>query len=132
MKKIILIVGICVVGLLSVHAQQTAAKSGLTFEQKVDKMMKSLTFACALTADQATKIKPIVEEAIKARMANKQKYSNDRDQLKKVNQADLQTENAKMNAILNADQQAKLVAFEQQKKADAQKKNKTTTAPSQQ
>lgn len=121
MKKIILTVGICIASFLGVQAQ-TIAKSAPTFNQKVDKMLTTLTSTCNLTPDQVTKAKPIIVEAIKAKMANKQQYGSDKDKLRAANQATLKAENAKMNAILNTDQQAKLAAFESQRKAEAQKR----------
>jgi len=122
MKRIILIAGICLVSLVGIQAQQTTAKTAPTLDQKVDKMMKTLTATCNLTPDQVTKARPIVTETIKAHMANKQQYGSDKDKLKSANKATLATENAKMNAILNADQQEKLADFEKQRQAAAQKK----------
>jgi len=122
MKKIILTIGICIVSLLGAQAQQAAT---LTVDQKVNKMLTTLTSTCNLTPDQVTKAKPIIEETIKARMANRQQYGSDKDKLKAANQATMKAENAKMNAILNADQQVKLTAFEKQM---AQKAKSTTTA----
>ena len=122
MKRIILIAGICLVSIVGIQAQQTTAKTAPTLDQKVDKMMKTLTATCNLTPDQVTKARPIVTETIKAHMANKQQYGSDKDKLKSANKATLATENAKMNAILNADQQEKLADFEKQRQAAAQKK----------
>jgi hypothetical protein len=122
MKRIILIAGICLVSLVGIQAQQTTAKTAPTLDQKVDKMMKTLTATCNLTPDQVTKARPIVTETIKAHMANKQQYGSDKDKLKSANKATLAAENAKMNAILNADQQEKLADFEKQRQAAAQKK----------
>jgi len=122
MKRILLIAGICLVSFLGANAQQTTAKTAPTLDQKVDKMMKTLTATCNLTPDQVTKARPIVTETIKAHMANKQQYGSDKDKLKAANKATLAAENAKMNAILNAEQQEKLADFEKQKQAAAQKK----------
>lgn len=131
MKKTIITLGICLTGLLSVQAQQsstsTSSAPAPTFDQKVDKLLSTLTSTCNLTPDQVTKAKPIVEETIKARMANKQKYGADKTQLKAANQATLAAENTKINAILNADQQAKLAAFEKSKQDAAQKKQSNIT-----
>jgi hypothetical protein len=127
MKKILLSAGICVISFLGVQAQETGAKSAPTLEQKVDKMMKALTASCNLTPDQITKAKPIVEEAVKTKMANKQQYASDKTKLKAANQSALTTMNTKMNAMLNTDQQAKLAAFEKEKAASAQKKKAATT-----
>jgi hypothetical protein len=127
MKKILLTAGICVISFLGVQAQETDGKSAPTVEQRVDKMLKKLTATCNLTPDQATKAKPIVEEAVKAKMANKEQFASDKTKLKAANQASLTTLNTKMNAILNADQQAKLAAFEKEKAASAQKKKAANT-----
>jgi len=132
MKKIILTLGICIVSLIGVQAQQSDAKTAPTLDQRVDKMMTSLTSTCSLTPDQVTKLKPIVTEAISEKMANKQKYGSDKDKLKQANQALLKESNAKINAVLNADQQSKFAAFEQEKKSEMQKKiNANTTGGNQ-
>lgn len=121
MKKILLTAGICMLSFLGVQAQSTST-SGPTVDQRVDNMLKKLTTTCNLTPDQVTKAKPIVEEAIKAKMANKEQYGSDKAKLKAANQATLTAENTKMNAILNADQQAKLAALEKERAAEAQKR----------
>jgi hypothetical protein len=125
MKKTILTLGICFISLLSIQAQSSTSTSNPpapTLDQKVDKLLSTLTSTCNLTPAQVTKARPIVEETIKARMANKQKYGSDKTQLRAANQATLAAENVKMNAILNADQQAKLSAFEKSKEEAAQKR----------
>jgi hypothetical protein len=125
MKKIFLTAGICLVSFLGLQAQQTmssTATSGPTVDQRVDKLLKKLTTTCNLTPDQVTKAKPIVEETVKAKMANKQQCGSDKAKLKAANQATMTAENAKMNAILNADQQAKLAAFEKERATAAQKR----------
>jgi periplasmic protein CpxP/Spy len=123
MKKIILTAGICMATLFSLQAQQADTKAPLSFEQKVDKMMATLTSTCSLTPDQVTKVKPIVAETIKARMANKQAAGADKDKLKAADQASMKAENAKLDAILTPDQKAKLAAYEKQKQAEMQKYN---------
>lgn len=114
MKKIFFTIAICFVGFFGVQAQQTNAKTEPTISQKVDKMMTSLTSACNLTPDQAAKIKPIVTEAANERAASKEKYSSDPDKLQAANKATMAETTTKINAILNADQKTKFVAFEKQ------------------
>ena len=123
MKRIFLTVVICIISLLGVQAQQTDAKPAQpTAEQQVKKMMHNLTTTCNLTPDQVKKIKPIITAAVNEGRANKQKYGSDEDKLKEANQATVKATNAKLNAILTPDQQAKLAAFEKQKKTEMQSK----------
>ena len=126
MKRIFLTVVICIISLLGVQAQQTDAKPAQpTAEQQVKKMMHNLTTTCNLTPDQVKKIKPIITAAVNEGRANKQKYGSDEDKLKEANQATVKATNAKLNAILTPDQQAKLAAFEKQKKTEMQNKEAT-------
>ena len=129
MRKVILTIGICVAGLISVQAQQTAtgaastAKTGpVTKEQQAEKLMNKMKTACNLTPQQIEKVKPIVTEFVSARMENKQKLGSDKDKMQAANQASMKTMNAKLATVLNADQQAKWTAAEKEMKAEMQKK----------
>ncbi len=130
MRKVILTIGICVAGLMGVSAQQTApvaapstAKSAAApKEQQVEKLMTKMKTACTLTPEQIGKVKPIIAEFVSARMENKQKLGSDKDKLQAANQASMKTMNAKLSAVLNADQQAKWTAAEKEMKAEMQKK----------
>ena len=123
MKRIFLTVVICIVSLFSIKAQQTDAKPApQTAAQQVNKMMHNLTTTCNLTPDQVKKIKPIITAAVNEGRANKQKYAADKDKMKEANEATLKATTVKLNAILTPDQQAKLAAYEKQKKMGMQSK----------
>ncbi|HTA28276.1 MAG TPA: hypothetical protein VK809_10830 [Bacteroidia bacterium] len=129
MKKAILTIGICVVGLMGVQAQQAmpsstaTAKSGMpTKDQQVEKMITKMKSACTLTPEQTEKVKPIVTEFVSARMENKQKLGSDKDKMQAANQASMKTMNTKLATVLNADQQTKWTAAEKEMKAEMQKK----------
>lgn len=126
MRKIILTTGILFGSLLCVQAQQTTSSTQPTFNQRVEKMLNKLTTTCSLTPDQVEKARPIVAETIKARMANQQQYGSDKAKLKAANEAVLTKENAKINAILNADQQTKLAAYEKHREEVAEKRNSSS------
>jgi len=121
MKKIILTAGICMVSLFYAQAQQANAKASIPFDQKVNKMVGVLTATCKLSADQVAKVQPIIAQAMKEKMANREQYSTDKQKLKAANQATRKETNEKLDAILTPEQQSKLAAFEQQRKAQIQK-----------
>jgi hypothetical protein len=121
MKKLLLTAGICIASLLSVQAQKAPMKAAPSADQQVDKMMKNMTAACNLTPDQVTKATPIVKEFVSARMANKKQFGSDKDKLKTANMASMKTMNGKLATVLNADQQQKWTAKEQEMQAEKQK-----------
>lgn len=126
MKKIILTIGICFISLMGVQAQQATSQSAPpTVEQQVDKTMGTFTSTCNLTADQQAKIRPILTQAITQKMENRQKYANDKTKYQEANKALFEDTKTKIYAILTADQQAKLIAYQNAKKAKMQK---STTA----
>ena len=128
MKKLLLTAGICLCSLFFVQAQQAVQQTAQpTADQQSEKMMTGLTKACGLSADQVTKAKPIVTKFVNARIANKQKLGTDKDKFKAANQESMKTMNTKLNAILNADQQKQLVAYEKEKMAEKQKANAKAT-----
>jgi hypothetical protein len=111
MKKLILTAGICISSLLCVQAQQTTTS---TTDQKVEKMMNSITTICHLTPDQVTKVKPIMVEFVNAVTANKEKFGADKDKLKAANEASRNARDTKLAAILSADQQKELAEKEKE------------------
>ncbi len=133
MRKVILTIGICVAGLMSVQAQKAAplaastAKSSVSpKDQQVEKLIAKMKSACTLTPQQVEKVKPIITEFVSARMENKQKLGSDKDKMKAANQASIKTMNTKLATVLNADQQTKWTAAEKEMKAEMQKKASAT------
>jgi len=122
MKKIFLTAGICVATLLGAHAQIAMPKSASAEEQKINQELSRVISACNLTPAQAAKAKPIVTEAIQSREANEKQYSSDKNKLKTANETSMKTEISKLGGIMNADQKAKLTAYEQQQVAKMQAK----------
>lgn len=111
MKKLLLTFGIFFSALLGVQAQQTSAP---TAAQQIEKIMKTLTATCNLTADQVTKAKPIITEFVNARIANKQKFGSDKEKLKEANEASKKARDTKLATVLTADQQKQLAAKEKE------------------
>jgi hypothetical protein len=124
MRKVILTAGICIASLFGAQAQQVTGKNDPATSsvpgnknEMVAKFITQITSACHLSTDQASEAKPMVEEFITSRMANKQKYGTDKASLKTANQASTETLNTKMKPILQADQMQLLVGFEKQQAA---------------
>lgn len=94
-------------------------------ERRADKIMKEMTASLSLTAEQQTKIKPILEETGKTMKANREKYKGNH---KCMAQARFQTHKAaeeKILATLTPEQQAK---FKEDKKKRMEERRKKREA----
>lgn len=120
MKKILLTTAICLSAFLGAKAQIAMPKSASAEEQKTSQELSNIISTCHLTPAQAVQAKPIITEAVKAREANQKQYGSNKTKLKTANEATTKTEVAKLGGILNADQKAKLAAYEQQEAAKMQ------------
>ena len=118
MKKLILALGIVLTSVFSVSSQDKAAAGNAA-----DKMVNTITKVCTLTADQVTKIKPMVATFVQTRAENKEKYANDPDGLKTANDKNKATLKSQLVTVLTADQQAKYEQYlkEQQEKKEQNK-----------
>jgi len=114
MKKLVLTLGIIMAGLFTVNAQVDSPA-----EKQTEKLTTEYTKACSLTPDQVTKVKPLIEKFVEAKMADKKKYANDADGLKKADKAAKDALIADLKPILSAEQQQKMQAqmAEDQKKS---------------
>jgi len=117
MKKLILTFGIFLAGIFFVNAQAQP--------DRATKLINRITQICNLTPDQVTKAQPLAEQFFKDRDANKQQYANDPAGLKTANIATRKDYKTKLYAILTPDQQQKLKAANEQRKANM--KNGTST-----
>ncbi len=122
MKKIFLIAGICLTILISAKAQTATTRIPSDEEQKISQELSGIISACNLNPAQAAKAKPIVTGAVQSREANVKQYGSDKNKLKTANEATTKTEVTQLGGILNADQKAKLTAYEQQEAAKMQGK----------
>ena len=77
----------------------------------VDGMLQRLTTELNLTADQQTKIKPILEDARTQMQANRQDTSLAQQDKMAKNKELRDTENTQINAVLTPDQQTKYAAM---------------------
>lgn len=127
MKKILLTTGIFIATLLGAKAQTaTPINPSSGEEQKTSQELSNLISACNLTPAQAVKARPVITEAVKSKEANEKQYGSNKNKLKTANAATTKMEVAKLSAIMNADQKAKLAAYEQQEAAKMQSKVRPT------
>lgn len=124
MKKLILTLGIILTGLFAVNAQQSPG-----VEKQTDKMMATYNDVCQLTPAQADSIRPMVENFISTRQANKQQYGNDRASLAKADKENRRNYMAQLKTVLTPDQQQKLKAYQQQRRQERQQRRQNAPQP---
>ena len=111
MKKLVMVVLVAIMAAGTCFAQQ-----GGTPEERLKRELDGLTAALSLTPDQVAKVTPIVTDAQKARTEMYQKMRDaggtmDREKMMAEGQK-MQTEtDAKLKAVLTAEQGPKLDAY---------------------
>ncbi len=108
MKKLILTLGIFLIGVMSINAQDKVAT----------KIVNKMTVVCGLSSDQVAKVQPIVEDYVKGREANKQQYASDPEGLKTANRTLNKNYKAQLKTVLSPEQIEKLKAYKAQHKGD--------------
>lgn len=109
MKKIILILGIILLGMSCNNEQKR-------IDKMTNKLLTRISNACQLSSDQVTKIKPIAVNFIKTRKETKAKFENDQNALKNAMETGRNKFMDTLKSILSPDQYDKLKAsFQQQK-----------------
>jgi predicted component of type VI protein secretion system len=110
MKKIILVLGIILLGISCNNEQKKMDKMN-------NKILTRITNVCQLSPEQVTKILPITENFVKLRQATKDKYSKDQDGFKSAMEVNRKNFIDTIKTILTPDQFEKLKASFQQQKA---------------
>ena len=100
MKKFIVTFGIILAGICYVNAQDKADS----------KMLDHLTQVCQLSPDQVSKVKPIIENYVSSRKANKQKYAGDKTAMKSADKALKENYKSQLKTVLTPDQMERLKA----------------------
>lgn len=113
MKKLFLVLGICLVGFACNSMQQKE-------DNRVTKMITKMTAVCQLTPEQAGKIQPILATFIKTRVENKDKYAGDQEALRKADSTIRKNYIDTLRTILSPGQYEKLQAFRAQQKQNKQ------------
>jgi predicted component of type VI protein secretion system len=114
MKKLVLILGICFVGIACNLGKEKQENN------RVTKMIAKMTTACQLTPEQAGKIQPILATFIKTRIENKDKYASDQEALRKADSTIRKNYIDTLKTILSPEQYEKLKAFHARQKEDKQ------------
>ena len=104
MKKLLLLCGLLVFGVACNSLQKKE-------DNRASKMIAKMTEVCQLTPDQAGRLKPLLENFIKSRVENKDKYASDQVALVKADSTCKKTYQDSLKKILTPDQFAKLKAF---------------------
>lgn len=108
-KKIILLVGIILVGIGCNNEQKK-------MDKMTNKLLTRINNACQLSSDQTAKIKPLTEHFIELRKATKDKYSNDQEAFKSAMEINRSKFLDSLQTILTPDQFEKLkTSFQQQR-----------------
>jgi hypothetical protein len=110
MKKLILTFGIVLAGLFTVQAQEQKT------DKQADRIITEYTSVAGLTADQVTKVKPMVESFIATRKLNKTTYANNADGLKTADKANRENLIKQLSTVLSADQIQKIKDHLKEKK----------------
>jgi hypothetical protein len=110
MKKLLLTLGIVLVGIACNNGQKQADKM-------TSKLVEKINSVCQLTPVQTSKIQPLAENFIKLRKANKDKFGSDQDAFRKANESNRNTFVDSLKSILSPDQYDKLKTFFQQQRA---------------
>jgi len=125
MKRFFVFILMIVLGIGSAMAQPGGQRS--TPEERLKREMDQLKEALSLTADQVTKITPIVKEANEKQSAEfrKMRESGGQPDFAKMQEqrTKMQAEvDGKINALISKDQQGKLKAFREQQKKEREER----------
>jgi len=114
---------IAVVLLAGIVACNSGNKNGanMSSEKQVEKLMGDMQEACKLTPDQVTKVQPIVQTFVNARISSVQQYGEDKQALKSAMETNRKNFKASLSAVLTPDQ---MTAFEQYVKQRAEARRK--------
>lgn len=124
MKKLFLTLAIAVIGFTSIYAQNTTQQKQ-TPEQKAEKSTAKLQKELSLTADQKQKVYALELDKFKQASDLKTQNTADKKSKKQQHKAIKEATDAKLAAVLTADQKTKLAAIKADKKSRHGKHNKT-------
>ncbi len=114
MKKLALFLGILLIGI--------GCNSGTSSEKKEEtrasKIISKMTTICQLTSDQSARLQPIVENFIKTKIDNRDKYASDQTALRKADSTNRTNYVDSLRKILTPDQFEKLKSARKMNKQD--------------
>ncbi|HTA28265.1 MAG TPA: hypothetical protein VK809_10775 [Bacteroidia bacterium] len=116
MKKLALFLGIILIGIGCNSGASTEKKE----ETRASKAVSKMNTICQLTPDQSAKLQPIVENFIKTKIENKDKYANDQSALRKADSTNRTNYVDSLRKILTPDQFEKLKSARNQAKMNKQ------------
>ncbi len=107
MKKLVLTLGIVLMGIIFVQAQETAGIA----DKKAAAIVNQMMTTAHLTSDQASKITPFVKQFIQEKMDNTRKFSNDPAGLQHATQINRQQLKSNLKTVLSDDQMKQITAY---------------------
>jgi predicted component of type VI protein secretion system len=114
MKKLALFLGILLIGI--------GCNSGTSSEKKEEtrasKIISKMNTICQLTSDQSARLQPIVENFIKTKIDNRDKYASDQTALRKADSTNRTNYVDSLRKILTPDQFEKLKSARKMNKQD--------------
>ncbi len=116
MKKYLLIAVVLLAGILACNSRKNAAN--MDPDKQVARLMDDFQEACKLTPDhKVTKVQPIVQTFVNARIASVKQYGEDKQSLKPAMETNRKNFKESLSAVLTPDQ---MTAFEQYMKQKAE------------
>jgi protein CpxP len=121
MKRFMLICGLLFSVITFAHAQGGGRNMG-TPEERATKQTTTLTEKLSLTADQQTQVKAILLDQNNQMSQAREAAGDDRKAMREKIMTLMNTNNTKINALLNDDQKKAFAAYQEERKADMSKR----------